>query len=124
MHLTQGADVSFADVPRNDLNWHHRHVIGQLDLCQKATGFWEGTFRREGHAGSHVTSQLATDLSTRQVNARITPRVHIAVSVSISMIKHREIERGRERKRGKKEGWRRSDLNEGLLLKSLSAGLQ
>lgn len=63
--------------------------------------FCEETFRGEGDAGSHVTSQLATDLSARQVNARITPRVHIAVSVSISMIKHREVERDWERKRGK-----------------------
>lgn len=70
----------------------------------KATAFWEGTFRREGDAGSHVTSQLASDLSTRQVNARITPRVHIAVSVSISMIKHREMEREGEGKRGKMRG--------------------
>lgn len=59
----------------------------------KATAFWEGTFRREGDAGSHVTSQLATDLSVRQVNARINPRAHIAVSVSIIMIKQRKKER-------------------------------
>lgn len=35
MHLTRGTDVSFADMPHNDLNWHHRHVIWHLDLCQR-----------------------------------------------------------------------------------------
>lgn len=68
----------------------------------KATAFWEGTFRREGDAGSRVMFQLATDLSARQVDSRITLRVHIAVSVSISVIRHREIEKekGNTEKRG------------------------
>lgn len=41
-------DVSFADMPRNNLNWHYRHVIPDLDLCQRPVLSGKGDLSKKG----------------------------------------------------------------------------